>query len=126
MFKWVQVFTSSEDFQRMKSNITNRRDKINYKLESLNPQNTSIGLKLEHVFNVIRNMPEILSQGRIEHKIRLLGLMFPEKIQFDGEKYQTNYSGCAFVSSLLSVVRFRHLMIKFEIVRKEKSVIRKE
>lgn len=120
------MFTSSEDFQRMKSNITNRRDKINYKLESLNPQNTSIGLKLEHVFNVIRNMPEILSQGRIEHKIRLLGLMFPEKIQFDGEKYQTNYSGCAFVSSLLSVVRFRHLMIKFEIVRKEKSVIRKE
>jgi len=81
---------SSEDYQRMKSNISKRRDKTNTKLESLNPQNTSIGQKLEHVFNVIRNMPEILSSGRMEHKIQLLGSMFPEKIEFDGEKYRTS------------------------------------
>ncbi len=83
---------SSEDYQRMKSNINKRIDGLNTKLESLNPQNTSIGQKLEHAFNVIRNMPEILSSGRVEHKIQLLGSMFPEKIQFDGEKYRTNYS----------------------------------
>ena len=35
-------------------------------------------------------MPEILSSGWMEYMIQLLGLMFPEKIQFDGEKYQTN------------------------------------
>ena len=67
-----------------------RIDKTNTKLESLNPRNTSIGQKLEHAFNVIRNMPEILTSGRVEHKVQLLGSMFPEKIQFDGEKYRTN------------------------------------
>ena len=39
---------------------------------------------------MIRNMPEILSSGRVEHKIQLLGSMFPEKIAFDGEKYRAN------------------------------------
>ena len=80
----------SEDYQRMKSNITKRRDKTNTKLESLDPRNTSVGQKLEHALNVIRNMPEILSSGRLEHKIQLPGSMFPEKIEFDGEKYRTN------------------------------------
>ncbi len=46
--------------------------------------------KLEHSINVIKNMPEILSSGRVEHKILILGSMFPEKIEFDGEKYRTN------------------------------------
>jgi len=39
---------------------------------------------------VINNMPEILSSGWVEHKILTLGSMFPEKNEFDGEKYQTN------------------------------------
>lgn len=67
--KYMDGDLSSEDYQRMKSNITKRRDKTNTKLESLNPQNTSIGQKLEHAFNVIRNMDKILSSGRVEHKI---------------------------------------------------------
>ena len=33
---------------------------------------------------------KILSSGRVEHKIQLLGSMFPEKIEFDGKKYRTN------------------------------------
>lgn len=73
---------SSEDHQRMKSAIEKRREGINAKLESINPQDSDVGKKLEHAFNVIKNMPEILSSGRVEHKIQLLGLMFPEKIQF--------------------------------------------
>jgi hypothetical protein len=35
-------------------------------------------------------MPEILTSGRVEHKIQLLGSMFPEKMEFDGEKYRIN------------------------------------
>ena len=77
-------------YHRMTGNITKRRDKTTTKLESLNPQNASTGQKLEHAFNVTRNMPEILFSGRLEHKIQLLGSMFPEKIEFDGEKYRTN------------------------------------
>ena len=35
-------------------------------------------------------MDEILSTASVEHKILLIGSMFPKKILFDGEKYQTN------------------------------------
>jgi site-specific DNA recombinase len=85
--KFMDGELSSEDHQRMKSNITKRRDRINTKLES---QNTSVGQKLEHAFNVIRNMPDILSSGQVEHKIQLLGTMLPEKIEFHGENYRNN------------------------------------
>ena len=44
--------------------------------------------KLGHAFNVIRNMDEILSSGRAEHKILLIGSMFPEKLIFEGENYR--------------------------------------
>lgn len=78
---------SSEDHQRMKRNIDLRIDKINTRLDSLNFNYSDMAVKLEHAINVIKNMPEILSSGRVEHKILILGSMFPEKIQFDGEKY---------------------------------------
>ncbi len=35
-------------------------------------------------------MEEILSSGKVENKILLLGSMFPEKIEFDGEEYPGN------------------------------------
>jgi site-specific DNA recombinase len=60
------------------------------KLSLFNPENIDIERKLSHAINVIRNMDEILSSASVNHKILLIGSMFPEKIVFDGEKYQTN------------------------------------
>jgi site-specific DNA recombinase len=34
-------------------------------------------------------MDEIISIGKVEQKILLIGSMFPEKMLFDGEKYRT-------------------------------------
>ena len=79
-----------EDYQRMKKSIEVRKETINVKLNSLNPQNIDFNKKLGHAINVIRNMDEILASSRVEHKIQLIGSMFPEKIQFDGENYRTN------------------------------------
>jgi len=81
---------SPADHQRMKNSIEVRKEKVNIQLASLRPQNIDVKKKLWHAFNVIRNMDEILSSGRAEHKILLIGSMFPEKIQFDGENYRTN------------------------------------
>jgi site-specific DNA recombinase len=79
-----------EDHQRMKCSIEVRRENINTKLASFGPQNVDIEKKLSHAINVIRNMDEILSTASVEHKILLIGSMFPEKIHFDGENYQTD------------------------------------
>ena len=76
--------------QRLQNSIEARKEKINSHLASLMPQNIDVEKKLGYAFNVIRNMDEILSSGRVEHKILLIGSMFPEKIVFDGENYRTN------------------------------------
>ena len=79
-----------EDHQRMKYSIEVRRENVNTKLTSFKPQNVDFEKKLGHAINVIRNMDEILSTASVEHKILLIGSMFPEKILFDGENYRTN------------------------------------
>ncbi len=79
-----------EDHQRMKNSIEVRRENVNTKLASLKTQNVDIEKKLGHAINVIRNMDEILSSASVNHKILLIGSIFPEKIQFDGENYRTN------------------------------------
>ena len=81
---------SGEDHRRMKKSIEVRKDKINTRLTSLQPHNLDLENKLEYAINVIMNMDVILSKGKAEHKIQLIGSMFPEKIQFDGENYRTN------------------------------------
>ncbi len=78
------------DFQRMKNSIEIRKGKVKMHLASLRPQNIDVEKKLGHAINVIRNMDEVLASGRAEHKILLIGSMFPEKILFDGENYRTN------------------------------------
>jgi len=80
----------SADYQRMKNNIESRKENISTKLTSLRPHNANFEKQLRHAVNVIRNMDMILSSGRTEHKIILIGSMFPEKILFDGENYRTN------------------------------------
>lgn len=64
---------SPEDHQRRKKSIEVRRENVNVKLTSLRPQNIDVEKKLEHAIIVIRNMDEILSSGRMEHKILLIG-----------------------------------------------------
>ena len=68
-------------------------------------------------------MPDILSSGRVEHKIQLLGSMFPEKIEFDGEKYRINYSHFwrrAHELVVVSPPEFRHLLIKHGIIENKR------
>ena len=40
--------------------------------------------------NIINNLINIIRDGSVEMKIKVIGSMFPEKIEFDGEKYRTN------------------------------------
>ena len=81
---------NTEDYQRMKISIEIRRENVNAKLASFRSQNVEIEKKLGHAINVIRSMDEILSLASVNHKILLIGSMFPEKIHFDGENYRTD------------------------------------
>ena len=57
-------------------------------MESLNRAN--IEQKLDYAINLISNLGEFFRNGLTETKIQLLGSMFPEKIEFDGNNIEPN------------------------------------
>ena len=50
---------------------------------------TEIKPKLEYVISLIDNVVLHMSDAPVEVKIKLIGSIFDEKIEFDGEKYRT-------------------------------------
>ena len=73
-------------------------DRYTAEQKKLNNQIQSIRLgadkqmkeKLEYSINLIGNIGDFFRYASPEVKIKLLGSMFPEKIEFDGENYRTN------------------------------------
>ena len=52
--------------------------------------NPSFKEKIDYSINLIANMGKFFEQAPMEVRIKLLGSIFPEKIEFDGENYRTN------------------------------------
>ena len=52
--------------------------------------NPSIKKMIDYSINLIANMGKFFEQAPMEVRIKLLGSIFPEKIEFDGENYRTN------------------------------------
>ena len=46
--------------------------------------------KLEYAINLIANLEKLFLEGPTIAKIKVLGSIFPEKIEFDGKNYRTN------------------------------------
>ena len=46
--------------------------------------------KLDYSISLINNMERYIMDAPVETKIKLISSMFPQKIEFDGEKYRTN------------------------------------
>ena len=51
--------------------------------------NPSFKEKIDYSINIIANMGKFFEQAPMEVRIKLLGSIFPEKIEFDGENYRT-------------------------------------
>ena len=66
-------------------------DRLQEKIEMLRMgMRSKIKTKLEYSMLLINNMDKFFLDAPCETKIKLLGSMFPEKIEFDGKKYRTN------------------------------------
>ena len=55
----------------------------------LNGNTKGVKKKIDYSVNIINNLTNIMRDGSVEMKIKVLGSMFPEKIEFDGIKYRT-------------------------------------
>ena len=73
-------------------------DRYNGQIESMNSQITSLRCgedsqlkdKLAYAISLIENLAEMFTEASPEAKIKIIGSIFPEKIEYDGEKYRTS------------------------------------
>ena len=96
------LVTSGNDSCRY-SKILDRYEKevedLKMRIEILETQNrTKIKPKLDYVIPLINNMVMYMRDSPLCVKIKLIGLIFPEKIEFDGKHYRTEH-----VNSLVDV-----------------------
>ena len=54
------------------------------------PNNVKVEPKLGYAISLISNIDRFILDAPVSLKIKLLGSMFPQKIEFDGNKYRTN------------------------------------
>ena len=61
------------------------------KLELLKtPKGADLEPQFDYAISLINNMDSHIRDGALDIKRELIGVMFPEKFEFDGETYRTN------------------------------------
>jgi site-specific DNA recombinase len=80
-----------ESYNRMVEGIKIRIlecDNNIFRLTQLSKSNLEV--KFDYSMNLLANLGGILDTASLEDKINIVGLMFPNKIEFDGNEYRTN------------------------------------
>ena len=78
-------------YQGIKGRLENEVNNLETRITALETLNrTVVEPKLDYAINLISNLGEFFRSGSTVAKIKLLSSMFPDKIEYDGEKYRTN------------------------------------
>jgi site-specific DNA recombinase len=80
---------SPEDFVKMKTRFSNSKNQAEQELIDLKVDNTEKSELLKRALEVISGLREFYSDADANSKIKLLGSIFPEMIEFDGKKCRT-------------------------------------
>ena len=54
------------------------------------PKCAAVEPQLDYAMSLITNLEYHIREGRLDVKRELIGVMFPEKFDFDGKSYRTN------------------------------------
>ena len=80
-----------EQYQRVVERLNSEKQKLTERLEVLKkPRDTKIEPKLTYAYSLIDSMVYYVREAPVEVRCHLIGSIFPEKIEFDGEKYRTS------------------------------------
>ena len=82
--------TNAERYTRILSRYENEVRELEYRVEVLGIGNrTNLKPKLHYAISLINNMVMYVQDAPLEVKMKLIGLIFPEKLSFDGKTYRT-------------------------------------
>ena len=87
---FIEGDIDKEDFNRMKVRLKSEADNSKKRIQLLETANTvDIKPKLKFSIDLLENIGEFIENAPVTVKIKVLGSMFPEKIEFDGKNYRT-------------------------------------
>ncbi len=89
--KFLDGDIDNSSYQGMKERLENEVNNFEEQITALETLNRAVvEPKLDYAINLISNLEEFFRNGSTVAKIKLLSSMFPDKIEYDGEKYRTN------------------------------------
>ena len=92
--KYIDGDIDKETYNIMMERYSQEAESVKERIALLETQNNAkIEPKMGYAISLINNIDRFILDAPVALKIKLLGSMFPEKIEFDGKKYRTkNYN----------------------------------
>ena len=89
--KYLDDEIGIDTYNELKQRVELERKACMSKLDLLKtPKGADFEPQLDYAMSLINNMEYHIREGRMDTKRELIGVMFPEKFDFDGETYRTN------------------------------------
>lgn len=89
--KFIDGELDKEQYNRMMERYAKEAQTLHERIEMLSaPNRCNIEPQLNYSINLINNIDSYMRDAPVGVKIKLLGSMFPQKIEFDGKAYRTN------------------------------------
>lgn len=99
--KWLDGKTNDSDYHSVKERIEKQICELKHEREQVLSIDTNFDSKLDFGLNLLSNLDKFFGLMDVETKYYLIGLIFPEKLQFQKNQYQTTKIN-EFVNTILS------------------------
>ena len=89
--KFLDDKIDTDTYNEVKQRVLAEKQACLTKLDMLkNPQCADFEPQIKYAMSLINNLSHVIKEGRLDTKRELIGVMFPEKFDFDGKSYRTN------------------------------------
>ena len=87
--RFLEGYLQDEDYSRITENCKKQIQDLQGRIELLQTDTKRLKEKIDYSVNIIANLRNFMIDAPVKVKCKLLSSMFPQKIEFDGEKYRT-------------------------------------
>ena len=89
--KFLDDKIDADTYNEVKQRVLAEKKACLTKLDMLkNPKCADFEPQIKYAMSLINNLSHVIKEGRLDTKRELIGVMFPEKFDFDGKSYRTN------------------------------------
>ena len=87
--RFLEGNLKDEDYSRITENCKKQIQELQGRIDLLLSDTKGLKEKIDYSVNIIANLRNFMLDAPVKTKCKILSSMFPQKIEFDGEKYRT-------------------------------------